>query len=246
MAISRSTARLDRLEPPVSSLAGRGPVLGQRRERNAGETKRRILDAAGTEFAAKGYDGARLSNIARQAGAQQALIHHYFEDKARLFDAVLQRGLEGMTKGVWDLLEELGFREKAEQKGHITKEDIRTLAEAFIGVLFGFYSHNSIFLAMVGHESQTNRDQAHRVLEENVRPLFEAIVRRIRELGENGDIRPDVDAPNMVLSCIAMSSFAFQQEGFVKALWPADLTDEAFIANRKAAIVQMVLDHLLV
>ncbi len=240
MAISRSTARLEKSEPPLASIAS------PRRERNAAETKRRILDAAGTEFAAKGYDGARLGNIARQAAVQQALIHHYFEDKARLFDAVLQRGLDGMTQGIWDLLEVLGFRAKAEQKGRVTKDDIRTLCEAFIGVLFGFYSNNSVFLAMVGHESQTNREQAHRVLEENVRPLFEAIVRRIRELGENGDIRPDVDAPNLVLSCIAMSSFAFQQEGFVKALWRSDLTDQASIEKRKASIVQMVLDHLLV
>lgn len=246
MANSRSTARLEKVEPTLAPVAGRGAALGPRRERNAVETKKRILDAAGTEFAAKGFDGARLGNIARQAGVQQALIHHYFEDKARLFDAVLQRGLEGMTKGVWDLLEVLGFREKAEKKGSVTRDDIRTLAEAFIGVLFGFYSNNSIFLAMVGHESQTNRDQAHRVLVENVRPLFEAIVRRIRELGENEDIRPDVDAPNLVLSCIAMSSFAFQQEGFVKALWPVDHGDATFVAKRKAAIVQMVLDHLLV
>ena len=248
MAHPRSLAKVEPTEGARQERAAVGPRTGlaPRRERNAVETKRRILDAAGTEFAAKGYDGARLGNIARQAGVQQALIHHYFEDKARLFDAVLQMGLVGMTKGVWDLLDQLGIRGKAERKEHVTPEDIRTLCEAFIGVLFGFYSHNSVFLAMVGHESQTNRDQAHRVLEENVRPLFEAIVRRIRDMGDNGDVRRDIDASNLVLSCIAMASFPFQQEGFVKALWPADLNAETFIETRKGAIVQMVLDHILV
>ncbi len=246
MAHPRPTARLEPTEGTLASLEGRGSALAPRRERNAVETKKRILEAAGAEFAAKGYDGARLGNIARQAGAQQALIHHYFEDKARLFDAVLQNGLDAMTKGVWELLEQLGMRGQSERKKHVTPEDIRTLCQAFIDVLFGFYSHNSVFLAMVGHESQTNREQAHRVLEENVRPLFDAIVRRIREMGENGDIRRDIDAPNLVLSCIAMSSFVFQQEGFVKALWPAGLGADELIAKRKAAIVQMVLDHILV
>lgn len=248
MAHPRSTARLEPTEVASAPLAVATRIgrVTPRRERNAVETKKRILDAAGAEFAAKGYDGARLVNIARQAGVQQALIHHYFEDKARLFDAVLQMGLETMTKGVWDLLDQLGIRGKTKRKEHVTPEDIRTLCEAFIGVLFGFYSHNSVFLAMVGHESQTNRDQAHRVLEENVRPLFDAIVRRIREMGENGNIRKDVDAPNLVLSCIAMSSFAFQQEGFVKALWPTNPSSDELIAKRKGAIVQMVLDHILV
>src|SRR3954451_22138381 len=48
-----------------------------RKERNALETKRRILHAAEREFAAKGFDGARLGIIARAADVQQALIHHY-------------------------------------------------------------------------------------------------------------------------------------------------------------------------
>ncbi len=222
------------------------PALGApRRERNASETKKRILAAAGAEFAAKGFDGARLGNIARAAAVQQALIHHYFEDKARLFDAVLQLGLDTMTRGVWELLEQMGLRGEAKRKD-VSPAAIRLLCEAFVDLLFGFYSHNSVFLAMVGHESQANREQAHRVLAENVRPLFEAIVRRIEELGRDGSIRRDVDARNLVLSCVAMASFAFQQEGFVTALWPADLTSASFIAVRKAAIVQMVLDHLLV
>lgn len=234
--------------PDVGGVGDVRPqVPGARRERNAVETKKRILEAAGAEFAAKGYDGARLGNIARQAGIQQALIHHYFEDKARLFEAVLALGLESMTKGVWDLLEQLGFRGKTERREHVTRDDIRILAEAFIGVLFRFYSHNGVFLAMVGHESRTNREQAHRVLVDNVRPLFEAIVGRIREMSENGNVRRDVDAPNLVLSCIAMASFAFEQKGFVTALWPAaDLESESFITTRKAAIVNMVLDHILV
>jgi AcrR family transcriptional regulator len=242
MSVSRpTTARIVALEPRESGE----PAPPPKRERNASETKRRILESASTEFAAKGFDGARLGNIARQAGVQQALIHHYFEDKARLFDAVLQLGLDSMTKGVWDLLEEMGLRGKAKRKD-VTREDIKILAEAFIDLLFGFYSNNSVFLAIVGHESQTNREQAHRVLDENVRPLFEAIVSRIEDMGQKGDIRRDVDARNLVLSCIAMSSFAFQQESFVKALWPADASATPFIAKRKAAIVQMVLDHLLV
>src|SRR5882672_10936080 len=56
-----------------------------RRERNAAETRQRILRSAEVEFAKKGYDGARLGQIARTAEVQQALIHHYFQDKEGLY-----------------------------------------------------------------------------------------------------------------------------------------------------------------
>ena len=75
-----------------------------KKERNATETKRRILDAAASEFAAKGFDGARLGSIARAADVQQALIHHYFADKHGLHDEVVRSGLAAMTERVWELM----------------------------------------------------------------------------------------------------------------------------------------------
>src|SRR5437868_4544440 len=100
--------------PPASSVRKREArvsseppmMLGEpvKRERNALETKRRILEAATAEFAAKGFDGARLGTIARAAVVQQALIHHYFADKEGLHREVVRSGLQAMTEGAWELL----------------------------------------------------------------------------------------------------------------------------------------------
>lgn len=43
------------------------------------------MDAAAAEFSKSGYDGASIRAIARAAGVDPALVHHYFEDKAGLF-----------------------------------------------------------------------------------------------------------------------------------------------------------------
>ncbi len=53
------------------------------------QTRDRILQAAKKEFAERGYDGARMSSIARRAGVNQALIHYYFENKEQLYVRVL-------------------------------------------------------------------------------------------------------------------------------------------------------------
>jgi TetR/AcrR family transcriptional regulator len=60
------------------------------------ETRERILWAAKKEFAGKGYEGARMSSIAKKARANQALIHYYFNSKENLYQQVLFRlfGLE--------------------------------------------------------------------------------------------------------------------------------------------------------
>ncbi|WP_232665774.1 TetR family transcriptional regulator [Pseudonocardia sp. TRM90224] len=56
--------------------------------RDAQATRRRLLDAAAAEFAARGIAGARVDRIAEAAESNKAQIYHYFASKDGLFDAV--------------------------------------------------------------------------------------------------------------------------------------------------------------
>src|SRR5687767_958020 len=56
-----------------------------------GETERRILDAAHSVFLRRGTAGARMQEIAREAGVNSALLHYYFRSKERLAEAVFKR-----------------------------------------------------------------------------------------------------------------------------------------------------------
>lgn len=64
----------------------------------AGDTKQAILDAARTQFAAKGFAGASLRSIAADAGVDASLISHYFGDKARLLVATMQLPVNPVEK----------------------------------------------------------------------------------------------------------------------------------------------------
>ena len=68
------------------------PAPPRRGRRRAGEADARtaIVRAAADEFAAAGYDGASLRAVARRAGVDPALVHHYFADKPELFAAALE------------------------------------------------------------------------------------------------------------------------------------------------------------
>jgi TetR/AcrR family transcriptional regulator len=54
------------------------------------ETRRRILDAALSEFSANGLAGARTERIAAAAGVNKALLYYYFDSKEKLYLAALE------------------------------------------------------------------------------------------------------------------------------------------------------------
>lgn len=53
------------------------------------DTRGEIIEAAKRVFADKGYDGTSLRGVAREAGVDPALVHHYFDGKAALFVAAM-------------------------------------------------------------------------------------------------------------------------------------------------------------
>ncbi len=66
------------------------------------EARAKIAAAAEQLFAARGYDGTALRDIARAAGVNAAMIHYYFKSKEGLYRAIL----EGAASKVRSLLVE--------------------------------------------------------------------------------------------------------------------------------------------
>ena len=61
------------------------------RRRDPARTRTEILDVATREFAARGYSGARVDEIAALTRTTKRMIYYYFGGKEGLFVAVLQR-----------------------------------------------------------------------------------------------------------------------------------------------------------
>src|SRR5512145_1155753 len=69
-----------------------------------GDTEQRILDAAHAVFIRTGTAGARMQEIAREAGVNSALLHYYFRSKDRLAEAVFQRAAGQLLPAVAGVL----------------------------------------------------------------------------------------------------------------------------------------------
>jgi len=72
------------------TASAESPRRGRGRPAGGGDRAAQILDAARREFAEQGYDGASLRGIARAAGVDPALVHHYYDGKEALFVAAMQ------------------------------------------------------------------------------------------------------------------------------------------------------------
>ncbi|MEU9360818.1 TetR family transcriptional regulator [Streptomyces sp. NPDC048301] len=68
---------------PPRTRSGAGP-----------DARTRILEAARTEFALRGYDKTSVRSIARAADVDAALVHHYFGTKDEVFGAAIEVSFE--------------------------------------------------------------------------------------------------------------------------------------------------------
>jgi len=224
----------------VTNLA---ELLLPRRERSGEATRKRILDAAEHEFAAKGFDGARLAAIARAAEAPQALIHHHFADKAGLYQAVLERALGAIAAVGWRILGAMAPPTKRRAK-RFERAELEALVEALVGMLVDFYATNAPVLRILRHEAMRGGALAEGLVRAHVKPQLDNVVARFDGMRARGEVRADVDARQLCISAVAMACFPYTEEAFLHAVWSVDPQSPAFIEARKREIARTLMARL--
>lgn len=69
------------------------------------DTEKIILEAARKVFIKKGLDGARMQEIADEAGLNKALLHYYFRSKEKLFKRVFREAMGKFFPSMLNTLE---------------------------------------------------------------------------------------------------------------------------------------------
>jgi AcrR family transcriptional regulator len=65
--------------------------------------RRQIMDGARTVFREKGFDGASMGEITRQAGVSKGTLYVYFESKEELFEAIFEEESRAQAEQVFAL-----------------------------------------------------------------------------------------------------------------------------------------------
>ena len=76
-------------------------------------TEEKILTAARNVFLKRGFDGARMQEIADEAGINKAMLHYYFRSKDKLFEKIYLESIQKFFPGVWQIFNsDMPFNEK--------------------------------------------------------------------------------------------------------------------------------------
>ncbi|MEM9778272.1 MAG: TetR/AcrR family transcriptional regulator [Pseudomonadota bacterium] len=115
-------------DPPAAQATGRKP--GRPKGVQSTQTRARILDAAEQLFADRGYDGTSIRDVAAAADLQIHSIGYHFGPKEQLFDIVVGRRAEIMTRLRREALAEA--RERAYPESIPVAQLVRDYVSPFI------------------------------------------------------------------------------------------------------------------
>jgi AcrR family transcriptional regulator len=101
-------------------------------------TRERLLDAAEIVFAEKGYDGAKISDIAEEAGVSVGAVYFRFKDKDALFFAIAESFIESARGGLATLI-----------SGAEAMEPEKTIRMFVTATAENFRRHKGMFRAIV-------------------------------------------------------------------------------------------------
>jgi AcrR family transcriptional regulator len=101
-------------------------------------TRSRLLEAAERAFAEHGYEGARLADIAQDAGCSVGAVYFRFKDKDALFSAIAESFIEEARAGLQGLLGGADF--------DTPQQILRTFVAA---AARNFRTHKGLFRAIV-------------------------------------------------------------------------------------------------
>ena len=143
------------------------------------ETRDLILEAAETEFAARGFSGARLADIAESVGITRAAVIYHFRDKQALYDAVLESAFEPLSEKIQAAVSEPGSNAKR----------IERLVAAWFNYATERPALGRLFIREVAEAGNELRPEVQRL----GTPLFAALLHAIQQGQRDGEFR-EIDA----------------------------------------------------
>jgi AcrR family transcriptional regulator len=194
------------------------------------KTEEVILEAAKAVFIRKGMDGARMQEIADEAGINKALLHYYFRSKQKLFDAVFSNVLRKMFNEIRVIF-----------TGQISVEEaIRKFTSAYIETLL----NNPYIPEFVIHELNKDPEALQKQVSDRL-PDLSPFLKSIQKEIDEGKIR-EINPKELLLNTISLCVFPFVGRPIVKKIVFAD-DSQAFYAameKRKTEVADFILNSI--
>jgi AcrR family transcriptional regulator len=208
------------------------PTAEPRRQRDATQTRKEILEVATREFADQGYAGARVDQIADQTRTTKRMIYYYFGGKEQLYVAVLEQAYAGIRA--------------AEQRIDVEHLDpvsaIRRLAE----LTFDHHESNPDFIRLVSIENIHRAEHLRRSarLSKLNMPAIELIARILDRGRTSGAFTRSVNAIDLHMMISAFCVFRVANQHTFGTIFDRDLTSPALRDHYREMLADMIVGYL--
>jgi TetR/AcrR family fatty acid metabolism transcriptional regulator len=207
---------------PERTLTDRS-IATRDRQAGAEEKRRQILEAAVRVFARRGFHGARVGDIAEEAGVAHGLLYHYFSSKDEVLQVVFREN--------WSEL--LARFEQVEASEEPADEKLRGIVK----ILLRTWRNDPDLVTVMVREVGRSAHLANQV--EVIGRGFAVIERVIEEGQAEGVFRPELDA--RLASWIVYGGLEEILTGWVMGRLP-DGDEE--VARAERTLVDVVLGGL--
>ncbi len=194
-------------------------------------TEEKILNAAQNVFIQKGMDGARMQEIADEAGINKALLHYYFRTKEKLFGAIFKKVFSQIFPNLMAMVHsELPLEEK-----------LGIFIEKYIDLL----QKNPFLPTFILKEMNRNPDFLANVIKNNGVKPNEVFAMFEKEM-EAGRIRR-MDPRDLLVNLIGLCIFPIAAGPLITIMFFENDKNAyyEFIENRKKTIKEFFLNAIL-
>jgi len=192
-------------------------------------TEEKILEAAKKVFHRKGYEGARMQEIADEAGINKALLHYYFRSKEKLFEAVFKDAFSQI----------MGRAKEVFMSDKPLKEKIRTFLTHYIDVL----TENSYIPWFILNGMYERPDQLKTIFEKadlNPPTLMEHLRSQIKT-----EYNTDINPLHIWLNILSLSIFPVVAKPLIREIFqmPEEVYNQ-ILEERKEIVPQFIANAL--
>jgi len=178
---------------------------------NGVPTRDRIIDAAESAFAARGFEGARLEDIAEQAGIRRPSLLYHFDSKESLYEAVLDEIFAVLREDLTEAFQPTG--------------DLATDADALLHAYRSFMAKRPAFPSLVLRAFVERTGPGRSVFQDHLLPALTMVE------GWLGAHAPDATVRRALLLVTADSLLRAAAGEAGDAIWPSDPASGTLLAK---------------
>jgi TetR/AcrR family transcriptional regulator len=186
------------------------------------ENQARILRVAIREFAQKGLAGARVAEIAEQAGVNKQLLYYYFGSKDGLYSAVLSNMVTVSRNNI------------------LARSELQSLTEWFSGSLSPEDIERRRTLRRLWMWEALERGGQEILREEERREAWERAIDAVRDGIAREEIDPRLDPEMVMLAIDAVLNAPYMLPQVTKLISGMDPSDDAFRERLITFVGQML------